>query len=157
MTDKAANNAPEAANDGFDIFAEFALDEKAMVEGKWFEYKGGVEFLIARDGTTRHRRALMKHFKEFPPETLPEGVIPTEEQMLKSDASVAEASAVAGAEAILLGWRGPLKFGKEGLLPYSRENAAKLLRMTEFRNWVYGIAAERTSFQLQIDEIEEKN
>lgn len=154
MTDKAATPVTEAANDGLDMFAEFALDEKAMIEGKWFEYKNGVEFLIARDGTTRHRRALLKHFKEFPPEVMPEN--PTDEQLAKSDAGVAEASAVAGADAVLLGWRGNLRMGKTAM-PYSRENAIKLLRMTEFRNWVYGIAASRERFQAQLDAIEEKN
>lgn len=120
MSDKPVAAAND--DDVLDIFNEFAVSDEAVA----VPYKG-VEFLIARDGNSKYRRRLA-YFYEKNKRVLDGKGQATEE---KSN----EIMATVMAEAILVGWNGTIAFKGEKLA-YSKENAAKLLSVQTFREWV---------------------
>jgi hypothetical protein len=57
---------------------------------------------------------------------------------------------------VLLGWKGTIMYKGEPM-PYSRENAIKLLKLKDFRNRVIEVAGEFEHFKLVKDSEDEKN
>jgi hypothetical protein len=110
-----------------DVFAQFATDEKKEVEGVWVDIGDGAELLIARAGNKKYARLLGSEVEKH-------------QRALdaKGDASdeLSERLMVGVfASTILLGWRGDFKFKGEAL-PYTNENARKVLGVKDFRAFV---------------------
>ena len=137
-----------------DLFSEFAVNETAAKEGTWVDFRGGVKFLIARDGNTTHRRELLKYWKDNPTDGTEEAK--TEEAQEKRSKLIRKAAVYGAARGILLGWTGPVAYGGKPM-PYSVENAEKLLAMSDFLDWVSTQSNERSNFAAKIEDAETKN
>lgn len=148
--DQADNNVTAPA---VDMFAEFAVNEKAVTDGVWVPFRGDVEFLIARDGNTKHRRVLLKYWRENPSEDM-EGT--TDADQDRRDAAITAAARFGAARAILLGWKGNVQYAGKPM-PYTVENAEKLLAMPDFMDWVSKQSAARANFAAKLEEAAAKN
>lgn len=131
-----------------DIFNDFALNETAENDGIWVDYKGGVEFLIARDNNRKYKKRVNYNYNKY--QRLLESKTPEADK--KSDELMIEVMA----ETILLGWRGPLSI-KGVRLEYSRENAKTLLALPMFREWVMAQARDQEVYKAVQDDENEKN
>ena len=152
--DIAVDQADTAVSTPVDLFAEFAVDEKSAKEGKWIPFKGDVEFLIARDGTDMHRRKLMEYWRNNPTTVEEEG--DSEEAQAKQAAAIRKAAIYGAARGILLGWKGNVVYNGKPL-PFSVENAEKLLNMSDFMDWVSRQANLRANFAAKAEEADAKN
>lgn len=139
-----AKTAPKAV----DLFADFAVNEALSQDGVWVPYTGDVEFLIARAGNKNYRKVAQALYKK-------------NERMLDSRTDAAnekltEIVVESMAKGILLNWRGNVQFQGQDL-PYSLDNARKLLAHERFRDWVDAQAKDEAQFAaVQADE-NEKN
>jgi hypothetical protein len=121
-----------------DIFATYATDEKAEVEGRWLPL-GDAEFLVARAGNHKYNAAVKAAF---------------EANKLTLDAGGAAAEARANeifadvmANTILLGWKGVMRAGKPWDYSYTAARAA--LGLKEFRLRISALAENFENFLLQ--------
>lgn len=137
-----------------DMFADFATDDDAVENGKWIPYRGGVEFLIARDGNRKHHRELIKYWKENPTDGLEEADTPEAEE--KRSKLIKAATIYGTARGVLLSWKGPLVI-KGKPLPYSIENAETLLKMPDFLEWVSRQSNARANYAAKLEEVDAKN
>ena len=131
-----------------DLFSDFAVDDALSQEGVWVPYAGGVEFLIARAGNKTYRKVAQNLYDKN--RRMLEG---------KNDAAaekLIEITVEAMARGILLNWRGNVQFDKEPL-PYSLDNARKLLRMERLRDFIDGVAKDETAYAAVREEEEEAN
>ena len=138
MGDKAANDS------GLDIFAEFDVQD----EGVWVPYKGDVEFLIARANNPKYRRRL-SYFYEKNRRIL-------DGKRDEAEAKSNEVMATVMGETILLGWKGKVALKGE-VLPFTKENAIKLLSVQLFREWVNKMANDEHAYKTVKDEEDEEN
>ena len=131
-----------------DIFADFALNEVKENDGNWVNYKGDVEFLIARTGNRKYRKSFTHQFKK-------------NQRLLdaNTDASDAKAEEIlidVMASTILLGWKG--KVAIQGVVvEYSVSNAKKLLSIPLFREYISKQADDQASYKAVQDEEDAKN
>lgn len=114
------------ATQDIDLFNDFAVDTKAD-DGVWVPYRGGVDFLIAYSKNRKFKNRASYFYKK-------------NSKMLEAGGEVAadkltEITIQVMAEAILLDWRGPMKFQGE-TLPYNVTNAKRLLALEGLREWV---------------------
>ena len=118
------------------------------VQGVWAEYQDGVKLLIARAGNPRFLkasdRAEAPHRRDIA------------RNRLASDTAL-DIQCKAMGEGILLGWTGIDAGGAE--LPYTPENAAKVLRHnTRVREFVFEFALEESNYrQDAIDDTAKKS
>jgi hypothetical protein len=132
-----------------DLFAEFAVDEKAAQEGVWHDY-GDVKFLVAQAGNRHFRQRFLKLYKPH-------------ERLLKTDSVAAETKsneimADTMAHTILLNWQGKLIVEKGGQpVEYSIENATKALMLPAFREMVEEWSKDFASYQAVKEGDVEKN
>jgi hypothetical protein len=139
-----------------------AVEEK----GAWFQL-GDVEFLIARNGNRTYTDMTQQRF-EAHRHTLSLKDTPEQRKAAAELADKIEIE-VMGA-AILLGWRGvestdelsgEKKVGKvefDGVeLPYTRDNAVKLLGLKDFRSFVNSKAGDFKNFLETAQKADEKN
>lgn len=131
-----------------DLFADFAVNEALSQDGVWVPYAGDAEFLIARAGNKNYRKVAQALYKK-------------NERMLesKTDASnekLTEIVIEAMAKGTLLNWRGNVQYQGEPL-PYSLENARKLLAHERFRDWVDAQAKDEAQYAAVQDDENEKN
>jgi hypothetical protein len=128
-----------------DIFATYATDPKAEMEGREHQIGDGAYITVARSGNKMYNRMLAKSF-EAAKHTLSQ----------KNDESEALADQIIVdtlSKSVLLGWRG-LEFKGESIT-YSVENAKKLLAVKDFRATVTRLAEDFNNFKLQ-DEAEDE-
>lgn len=162
MTDLVALDPSQAPSTDsvpmLDLFTEFATDPVATEQGTWVDFKGGIQFLIARAGNKRFNRMLRNELDKHP-----ELLIDDAEQKKLTEAqqdaiTTATQNIMIGVEAstVLLGWRGPFQFRGQPLT-YSTQTAEILLRMPDFRNWIMGKAREQAVFRAKLDEADAKN
>ena len=130
-----------------DFKKEFSTNKTFEETGVWVAIGEGGELKIARAGSKKalkySREVAKPHMAQITYGKLPDDV---------SDQLTIEVMA----ECILLDWKNMTYDGK--LLPYSKENAIKLLtEEQDFRDMVSRISNERKTFQQQIEEAIIKN
>jgi hypothetical protein len=125
----------------FDIFDTFATDENLENTGAYFPVGKGATLLVARAGNRRYSKAITKA---------------VEARRVELDGDDDSATAVSDqimidvmAETILLGWTGITFKGAE--MPYSVENAKKLLAVKDFRKHVAGLADTMSAYKAKAE------
>lgn len=129
-----------------DIFKEYATDETAELEGRWFPLDKTSKVLVARTGNQNYLKALRQRMKD--------SQIDTEDTSDANEALVTDLVVETQAETILLGWQG-VKFKGEDM-PYSVANAKLLLSIKGFRTRIAGIADKLESYRVR-DEVTQGN
>lgn len=125
-----------------DIFEQYATDETAEVEGRWFPLDKNTKVLVARTGNPNYLKAMRQRMKD--------AQIDTEDQSDENEKLVTDLIIETMAETILLGWKG-LSLKKEELA-YSKANAMKVLSVKGFRERISGIAGKLESFRVKEEE-----
>lgn len=137
----------------FDIFDNFATDEKLEVVGVWhnLDVAGTSRIKVARMDNPRYQQAMQNLYAQK-----------AKELQAESDGARAEPGSVTRqvmaqglAESILLDWEGISYKGK--VLKYSKENAVMVLAHKDFLELVLRLANDITNFQLQLEEDQTKN
>lgn len=127
-----------------DIFNSFATDAKVEVEGRWVPLSKDAKVLVARSGNQR--------FVELMRKTLKQNSVNLDDKSKENQELIEKLVLDVTAETVLLGWEG-LTFKGEPL-PYSRENAIKLLAVKDFRTKVQELADQGSAYLLR--ELEEQ-
>ncbi|MBT2321291.1 hypothetical protein J7E62_02820 [Variovorax paradoxus] len=124
-----------------DIFDNFATDEKKEIEGAWFPLSKTAKVLVARGGNENYLQILRKKLEASGIDLA---------GTTKEDEKAAEAVFIdAMATTILVGWEG-LSFQGESL-PYSTENARKLLAVKDFRKKVSAFSENFGAFKAKAE------
>jgi len=125
---------------GVDIFEQYATDESLEKAGVWIVWSGNTELRIARQNNPEYntlRDRLVKPYRSSP------GGIP--------EAKSIEILIEVMARTVLLDWKN-LRFKGEDL-PYTFENAKRVLAVKDFRAQVLMVAAEAETFRRkQVDD-----
>lgn len=134
----------DVQDDGLDIFAEFAVEDG----GVWHPYAGDVEFLIARANNPKFARRANYFYEKY-------------KRVLDGKGEAAEAKsneimAKVMAETILLGWKGKVRFQGQ-TMEYSVANAAKMLAVQTFREWVIQQAQDSQAYKAVQDDKDAEN
>lgn len=129
-----------------DIFAEFATDEVAELNGTWLPYKTS-EFLVARLGNKQYADLLSKLYEQNRKKIEAGG---DEAEKLNKDLMIDVL-----ATTILKGWENVAYRGQ--VLEYSVENAKKLLEHNEFRRTITDMAADVDNYRAKLEQEQEKN
>ncbi len=129
-----------------DIFNTFATDENAELKGSWQKIGQG-DFLIARANNRNYIKALQSKFAANQA-ALDAGDEAAEKL---SDSIMVDLIA----ETILLGW-GEVTY-QGALLPYSLENAKKVLTHKDFRAEVMKLANSIDGYRLKVEADQVKN
>lgn len=111
------------AQEIFDVFAEFATDPVKEVAGTWFDLGKGARILVARADNWKHNAALQSALE------LHSEALGTKDQAAHDLSQKVMAEVFA--KAILLNFEGMFYQGQP--LPYSFDNALKLLAHQDFR------------------------
>lgn len=119
--------------------SSFVTDTSLEQEGVWVDIGDGAEIRVARAGNPEHE-ALLRKLRKPHEKRFRSGEIPPD---------LAKSIAVeAMARHILLDWRGITE--DDGTpIPYSYENAKRLLGLRDFREMVAEIAMEAETFRAQ--------
>lgn len=131
-----------------DIFYAYATDKKKEKEGVWHNLRGSkAKILVARANSRAFQQALDEGYAR-------------EKAVLDAGGEAADEVAKriyteAIAEHLLLGWDG-VKF-KKAPTPYSKEAAAKLLEIDDFRAEVLRLANEVEHYRYTEEEEAVKN
>lgn len=121
-----------------DIFKTFGTDEAKENEGVWCEIGSGTKLLVARSGNRKYTRMLAKLVEQN------QRALDTKDDAADqlSDQILIDVMA----QTILLGWEG-VEFKGTKALPYSAENAKKLLAVKDFRKLVAKLADDFDNFR----------
>lgn len=136
----------EQSNDTFDVFAMFATDPDKEVNGAWVKQPGNCELLVARQGNRAYSRLIAKKYEEYR-EVLESD---TPEAEVKDEQIIVEVMA----ETILLGWKNLVYKGQ--VLPYSKENARKVLSHRDFRLHVGRLAGAQANYKAELEEAQKE-
>ena len=124
-----------------DIFADYATDETLENSGATFPLKGDSTLVVARSGNRAYAKAL---------------TLAVEQNRklldLNNDASEAKSEEImidVLARTVLLGWSNLSFKGAE--LPYSVENAKKLLAVKDFRRVVTTLADDSSAYRAKLE------
>lgn len=126
-----------------DIFKEFATIEKLEVEGVWKEL-GEAKFKVGRSRNDAYMALYVKLENEHKEVLLAGG-----EEALKLREEIMYQVI---ATTVLLGWQNVAFQGKA--MPYSVENAIKLLRVKDFFRVVSAWSNDITNYQNEVEEVE---
>jgi len=132
-----------------DIFKTFATDAKLEIEGRWIEFDGETSFKIARAYNKNHSRLFQKEYKLN--KVLLESKTPAAEEKLE------KIYIECMAKAVLVDWKGSVELNGEDLGKYSVENAIKILKLKDFREWVEEQAKDLANYKACQDSEDEKN
>ncbi len=138
-----------------DIFKLYATNIAQEEQGRDFteEFGGKSTFKIARAGNRSYQRMVTKQF-EAHRHILDQKNTPEEEEA--SDNLSFTLIGKIMAQTVLLGWSGEVEYDGESL-PYSYDNAVKLLALKDFRAKILGLAQDFRNFLLAKQEADEKN
>ncbi len=125
-----------------DIFEQYATDETAELEGRWFPLDKKTKVLVARTGNANYLKAMRQRMKD--------AQIDVDDQSDENEKLVTDLIIETMAETILLGWKGMSMKGEE--LAYSKTNAMKALSVKGFRERIAGIAGKLESFRVKEEE-----
>lgn len=131
-----------------DFFATYSTDNKLEQEGKWFDWGGGIELLIARGNNAKFTRMINKQY-EAHKHTL--DLKDTPDQIAAAEDRSHKIMAYVMARSVLLGWKGNVTYGGE-LLTYTTESAEKLLLLKEFQKEVARKADDYRNFRIKTEE-----
>lgn len=129
-----------------DIFEQYATDETKEVEGTWVD-DGDAELLIARAGNRRYTKKLLKLYDRH-----------KKALDRKDDAADALSDNIlieVLSETILLGWKNITLKGEP--LPYTPENAQKLLAIKDFRKRVMDLSDDFDAYKVKEEADQAKN
>lgn len=125
-----------------DIFNQFSTVEKLEVEGVWKEL-GDAKFLVARSRNDKYMEMYIKLESEH-----------SEVLLAGGEAAVKQREEIVYtvmAHTVLLGWQGVVKWqGKN--LPYSVENAIKVLRVKDFFRVISAWSNDITNYQEAVEQ-----
>lgn len=121
-----------------DLFRSYATDEASENEGVWRKL-GDCEIQIARDNNEAFSNAVSKLY-DANREALE---VPGPEAKELNKRMMAEAAA----DGLLKNWRGKVSYDGQDL-PYTRENAIKVLMIPDFMRVVRRMAGEETQYRL---------
>lgn len=138
-----------------DIFKLYATNIAQEEQGRDFteEFGGKSTFRIARSGNRSYNRMVSKQF-EAHRHILDQKSTPEEEEA--SDKLSFDLIGKIMAQTVLLGWSGEIEYDGEAL-PYSYDNAVKLLAIKDFRAKILGLANDFRNFLLAKQEKDAKN
>ena len=125
-----------------DIYEQFATDESAELEGRWFPLDKTSKVLVARTGNANYLKAMRQRMKD--------AQVDIEDQSDENEALVTDLVIETMAETILLGWKGLTM--QKAPIDYSKANAMKLLAVKGFRERISGIAGKLESFRVKEEE-----
>lgn len=129
-----------------DIFASYASDEVKETDGVWVDI-GDAQFLIARSGNLNYAKKLSREFER------------NQKALERKDEAADKLSEklMIGvlADTILLGWKNVQFKGAE--LSYSKDNAAMLLGVKDFRKVIMQAADDFNAYRVSQEESQEKN
>jgi len=125
-----------------DIFATYATDEVAEVEGRWVPLSKTAKVLVARTGNPNYIKALRQRMKD--------NQIDPEDNSEENEKLVTGLIVETMAETILLGWKDIEYKGQK--LEYSKKNAVTLLEVKDFRKRISDIADKAESFRIKQEE-----
>ena len=123
---------------GLNVFNEYATDEKAEVEGTIMEV-GEAKLTIARIGNKKYSRKLSKLYER--------NRKALERKDDTADALSDKIMIDVLSETVLLGWEG-IDDEKGKPMPYSKDNAVKLLGLKDFRKLIMELAGDESEFKL---------
>lgn len=132
-----------------DLFKEFATDEKLEIEGRWVPLNDKTSFKIARAYNKQFSRMFQREYKANRFELEAKG----EAAEKLADAIMCNVMA----QTVVLDWKGPVSISGEDLGAYSKEGAAKALKLKEFRAWVNKHAEDTAAYKIHQDSEDEKN
>lgn len=124
-----------------DIFQEFATDATKETDGVEVEL-GDATLIVARTGSLAYNKLVNKLF------TANKKVLDMKNEQASAVSDNLMAEVVA--HTVLKGWSGVTEKGAE--LPYSQENALRLLRVKDFRAFVLEKANDFTLYKLAVEE-----
>jgi hypothetical protein len=128
-----------------DLFTQFQTDEQAEVEGVWVPLSTTARLKIARIGNARHPACLKRISTPH--------VRPGMRMSDIDDEMFDKLTREAMAESILVGWENILWKGE--VLPYSKENALRVLQVKDFFTLVLTAANSIEHFRVaRIAELE---
>ena len=130
-----------------DILKSFGTDSKKETEGVWIDIGPDCSILVARAATRAYGRALTKEVEKY------KVALGTKDDVADDTSDMIMCKVMA--EHILLGWKGLSYDGAP--LEYSKENAAKVLAIKDFRKVVMGHADDLANFKAQAEEATVKN
>ena len=122
-----------------DLFEQYATDEVAEVEGRWFPLDKTTKVLVARTGNPNYLKALRQRMKD--------AQVDVEDNSDENEKLVSDLIVETMAETILLGWKN-VSLKKE-VLEYSKTNAMRVLSLKGFRARISGIADKLESFRVK--------
>jgi hypothetical protein len=138
------------SNVAVDLFAAFATDDVAEEQGVYTKVPGAgdTDFLVARSNNKSYNRIMAREVKKF-------------KSLLDSKGEAADAKAeeifiYVLARTVLLGWNGTILYKGEQM-PYSRENAEKLLSHKDFRVALITVSDNLETFKKVKDAEDEGN
>lgn len=137
----------------FDIFDNFATNEKLEVTGVWhdLDITGESRIRVARMDNPKYQAEMSKLFAEFAKELEAE---PSEKR--SEPGSITRKIMAKGmAAAILLDWENLSYKGK--VLKYSQENAEVVLAHKDFIELILRLSNDITNFQQELEEEQVKN
>ncbi len=124
-----------------DIFAQYATDEQAEVEGRWFPLTSKAKLLVGRAGNTNFNTQLRA--------ALAKNQIDLDAGGVDAD-NLAEGLIVdVMASTILLGWEGLEYKGRQ--VAYSPEMARTMLRIKDFRKKVTALSETLEAFKAKAE------
>lgn len=132
----------------FDVFRSLATDESAENAGVWLDLSS-VKFKIARSNTEQYYEEMETIADEFR-EALKKAK-PKEAAKIEVDLLVK-----LYAKVVLRDWTEGVMYDGEPL-PYSYENAVKLLQIKDFRQWVVKQATDLNNYKVAKFEADQKN
>lgn len=130
-----------------DVFEKFATDEQKELQGVEVPLGNGAKIRVARSDNANYTKALFAAYEEHEVDLSAEGP--------EADKLDTEILARVMAKHVLVGFSGISYKGEE--LPYSEENAYKLLLIKDFRKTVLRHAAKRENFLSVADKKALKN
>lgn len=156
-----------------DIFSSYATDPNAEEKGRYFE-NGDVEFLIARSGNRAYNEMMQAQFTAHK-HTLDQKDTPEARQAGNDRAE--KITVLVMSRTVLLGWRGLPKKGPDGAplevdgkqvlgvlrdrtgaaMEPNQTNAAAILALKDFRQWVSGKSDDFRNYLEEVKKEDEKN
>lgn len=132
----------------FDIFDAYATDENLENNGTLFPLGKDSKILVARAGNRKYQRALTKAVDKRRVELdVADGENPSDEAIIAADAVSSQIMTEVLAGTILLGWENMSFKGVD--IPYSFENAKKMLAIKDFREMVSGLSTKVEAYKLK--------
>lgn len=138
----------------FDIFENFATDEKLEVHGAWHDLSPGSRIKVARIDNPVYQAALAEGMQENAEKIkTPENA--TEEQQEEARDEIRKVMAKAASKGLLRDFEG-LSYQKKPI-KYTPANAEKLLQHKDFLELVLQLANNVSRFRIKAEEEEQKN